>query len=170
MDKMFAMKKLAGVIAAVAISATASAAVDPTASVVWSGMVPGSTAGDTIMITGLAGGAIGSGTLLVANDGSFTSSTIILESHENTGTEAAPVVGDITLAKWTLSSALVNYTTSAATDAVLDVKSNGTTWAVGAELASENTLRLEVAQTAALDTTTGELVQVQVTVVASPIV
>jgi len=167
---MFTMKKLAGVIAAVAISATASAAVDPTASVVWSGMVPGSTVGTDLMITGLAGGSIGNGTLVVATDGTFTSSTVILESHENTGTLLAPVVGDITTANWTLSSALINYTTSSATGTTLVVSSDGATWAVGSQMAATDTLRLNVAQTADVDTTTGELVQVQVTVVASPIV
>ncbi|MGE6433813.1 hypothetical protein [Shewanella baltica] len=170
---MFTMKKLAGVIAAVAISSSAYA-VDPTASVVWNGMVPGSTGGDTIMITGLAGGAIGGGTLVVASGGSFTSSTIILEAHENTGTAASPVAGDITTAKWTLSSALVNYTTASADSAELKVfnDSDPIAWEVGTDLGDVagsgiETLRLTVSQGVDVGTISGELVQVQVTVVAA---
>lgn len=170
MDKMFTMKKLAGVIAAVAISSSAYA-VDPTASVVWNGMVPGSTSGDAIMITGLAGGAIGGGTLLVASDGTFTSSTIILEAHETADNGVTP--GDITVANWTLSSALLNYTTTAATGTNLEVQNDGTPWNVGEVLGEGavdtgiDTLRLTVSQDADAGTTSGELVQVQVTVVAA---
>ncbi|MBS0041131.1 hypothetical protein KFE26_02240 [Shewanella sp. M16] len=163
------MKKLAGVIAAVAISSSAYA-VDPTASVVWNGMVPGSTGGDTIMITGLAGGAIGGGTLVVANGGSFTSSTIILEAHETTD---GVTPGDITVANWTLSSALLNYTTTATTGLNLEVQNDGTLWNIGEVLGAGavdtgiDTLRLTVSQDADAGTTSGELVQVQVTVVAA---
>lgn len=168
---MFTMKKLAGVIAAVAISSSAYAAVDPTASVVWNGMVPGSTGGDTLMITGLAGGAIGGGTLVVAIGGSFTSSTIILEAHETTDGVTPDA---ITTAQWTLSSALVNYTTTSVGQDKLKVFNDGDAnqWPVGTVLGGDagqgiETLRLTVSQDTDVNTVAGELVQVQVTVVAT---
>lgn len=151
--------KKASIIAALVLSSSAMAA-DPSASVIWSGLVPGSVSGDTIKITGLSGGVIGNGTLMVASDGTFTSNEVVLESR---------LVDDNVLqeATWTLSSSVVNYGSSDATAANLIVKNDGAEWTKGSEISGTDRINLSVAQDAEVETAVGEAVQVQVTVVAS---
>lgn len=151
--------KKAAIIAALALSSNVMAA-DPSASVVWSGLVPGSVDGDVIKITGLAGGAIGNGTLMVAPDGTFTSNEVNLEAR-------LVDTGALQEATWTLSGSVVNYGSSDATAANLIVKNNGTEWEKGSEIGSTDKINLSVAQDAEIYTAVGEAVQVQVTVVAS---
>lgn len=151
--------KKATIIAALVLSSNAMAA-DPSASVVWSGLVPGSVEGSDIKITGLGGGAFRNGTLSVAPDGTFTSSEINLESR-------LVANGGLKEATWTLSNSVVKYGSSDAASAKLTVKNNGTTWAQGTEIAKASKINLSVAQDAAIDTAVGDAVQVQVTVVAS---
>lgn len=159
--------KKATIIAALVLSSNAMAAdapgvihTDPSASVVWSGLVPGSVEGSAIKITGLGGGAFRNGTLSVAPDGTFTSSEINLESRlvEN---------GDLKEATWTLTNSVVKYGSSDATAAKLTVKNNGAQWTEGLAIGKTSRINLSVAQDAAIDTAVGDAVQVQVTVVAS---
>ncbi|WP_217520383.1 hypothetical protein [Vibrio metschnikovii] len=151
--------KKTAMIAALVLSSNVMAA-DPTASVLWTGLVPGSVEGDAIKITGLAGGAINNGTLIVARDGTFTSNEVNLESH-------LVETNELQEATWTLSSSIVNYGSSVATDANLIVKNNGAEWVKGTEINNTDRVTLSVAQDAAVETAVGEAVQVQVTVVAS---
>ncbi|WP_217540365.1 hypothetical protein [Vibrio metschnikovii] len=153
-------KKVA-IIAALALSSNAMAQ-DPAASVVWTGLVPGSAEGDVIKITGLAGGAIATGTLLVASDGTFTSNEVNLESRKISDNQLQEAI-------WTLSSSIVNYGSSAATGANLIVKNNGSAWEKGSNLPATSKVNLTVAQDAAIDTSVGEAVQAQVTVVAAAV-
>lgn len=151
--------KKATIIAALALSSNAMAA-DPSASVVWTGLVPGSVEGDVIKITGLAGGSISNGTLLVAPDGTFTSNEVNLESR-------TVEKGDLQESTWTLTNAIVSYGSSDASSANLIVKNNGTAWERGAEIEGASKINISVAQDTEVNTAVGDSVQAQVTVVAS---
>lgn len=150
---------------ALAFSASAMAA-NPVANVVWQGFVPGSVAGDELIITGLAGQAIENGQLIVATDGTFTSTAVTVEAHINDGDADAPVVGAITNANWTLTNAQVMYSTGAYPEATLSVQATGADWVIGDVIPSKESLNLTVAQATAVDTKAGGTVQAQVTIVA----
>lgn len=160
------MKKTVFALAALSISASAMA-VNPTANIVWSGFVPGSVAGDSLIITGLAGQAIQNGQLIVATDGTFTSTAVTLEARKYE--EATQTTSDLVDADWTLTSAQVSYSGGASDDAVLEVSQSGQAWAVGSLVNSKNTLNLSVAQKQALPATAGGSVQAQVTLVAEKV-
>ncbi|HDX8356614.1 TPA: hypothetical protein RQN15_000329 [Aeromonas hydrophila] len=162
------MKKTVFALAALSISASAMAVTNPTANVVWSGFVPGSVAGENLIITGLAGQAIQNGQLIVATDGTFTSTAVTLEARNYD--EATQVTGELADATWTLSNAQVSYSSGASTAAKLVVSESGTAWQVGTELAdAKKTLNLTVAQEQALPATAGGSVQAQVTLVAEKV-
>lgn len=142
------------------------------ASVVWTGLVPGSEDGETIKITGLGGGSIATGTLFVANNGTFTSNSVVLESrraNSQAAGEGSPgwQTGDLVNANWTLQSVVLNYGSTPATGAAAVVKNNGTAWEVGSQQTATNNITLSIDQTAEVETQVGEAVQAQVTVVAS---
>lgn len=162
------MKNTVLALTALALSASAMAVTNPTANVVWSGFVPGSVAGENLIITGLAGQAIQNGQLIVATDGTFTSTAVTLEARKYD--EATQVTGELADATWTLSNAQVSYSSGASTAAKLVVSESGTAWQVGTELANaKNTLSLTVAQEQALSATAGGSVQAQVTLVAEKV-
>lgn len=163
------MKKTALALA-LAFSASAMAS-NPVANIVWAGFVPGSVAGDTLVITGLSGQAIENGQLVVATDGSFTSTGVTLESRAFTpGTGgAAGTVGALANANWTLSNAQVSYSGSSASGTALVVKADGSAWTVGSKQSAKNTLNLTVEQTNAVDVSAGGSVQAQVTIVAEKV-
>lgn len=172
------LKKIVLASAAVIAMSAPAYAVDPTASAVWTGLVSGSTAGDTMVITGLGGGAIGTGTITINQDGTFSSNnSIIMEARSNTGTLAVPVVGNlVTEATWTLASVnvlipgvdtveITNTTQVYDGSTVLPV--GGT---VGGTGTGKNTVDLSVANATAvtnLNLSTGSSAQVQVNMVAS---
>lgn len=158
------MKKTMLVLA-LAFSASAMAA-NPTANIVWSGFVPGSVAGDDLIITGLAGQAIENGQLIVATDGSFTSTAVVVEAREYT--PVGTIVGDLASANWTLSNAQVSYSGTSEVGSFA-VNANATPWAVGDTVDSESTLNLTVAQTEAVDVGAGGSVQAQITIVAEKV-
>ncbi len=151
---------------ALAFSASAMAA-NPVANVVWSGFVPGSVAGDELIITGLAGQAIENGQLIVATDGTFTSTAVTVESHAYTA--ATTTIGALADANWTLSNAQVSYSGGSADAAALVVQADGATWTVGSNQSAKKTLNLSVAQNTAVDVGVGGSVQAQVTIVAEKV-
>ncbi|WP_303843333.1 hypothetical protein [Aeromonas sobria] len=149
---------------ALAFSASAMAA-NPVANIVWSGFVPGSVAGDDLIITGLAGQAIENGQLIVATDGSFSSTAVTVEAHDY---DAVTGAGELADANWTLSNAQVSY--SGTSDVgTLVVSANATPWAIGGTVNGESTLNLTVAQTEAVDVGAGGSVQAQITIVAEKV-
>lgn len=151
---------------AMAVSTSAMAA-NPVADIVWSGFVPGSVAGDNLIITGLAGQSIANGQLIVATNGTFTSTAIIVEAHNyDDVTETAT---DLAEANWTLSNAQVSYSGASTPTADLTVEANGSSWAVGDQVASVNTLSLTVAQSVAQAAIAGGAVQAQITIVAEKV-
>ncbi|MHC0041878.1 hypothetical protein ACGDLY_001305 [Vibrio campbellii] len=151
---------------------TAQAA-DPTATVVWSGKVPGISQGDALVITGLGGDlSEQSGALTPAGDGTFTSETIVLEAHNNDSVDADPaanpVVGDLASANWSIASSTLTYGGVSNTSAVLEVSIDGTVVTDNAAAATGATsIGLSVAQNAALTDVEGDTVQAAVTVLAS---
>lgn len=155
---------------AFAFSASAMAA-NPVANVIWSGFVPGSVAGDNLIITGLAGQAIANGQLIVATDGTFDSTNVTVESHTYTpGVAGAPgTTGALANANWTLSSSQVSYSGVSAVDAALVVKADGVAWTVGSIQSAKNTLNLKVVQNAPIEVGAGGSVQAQVNLVAEKV-
>ncbi|WP_039986998.1 hypothetical protein [Vibrio owensii] len=149
-------------------------AADPKASLTWTGEVPGVTAGDTLVITGVGGvEQIEKGTITANSDGTFTSSSIILEAHTNDGTPEAPVIGALQAATWSVNSPSISY--GGAFDPTyaqnLVVFADGvrvvdTTNLLGAQA---ETVSLAVANETAVDGVEGEAVQATLTVVASAI-
>ncbi|HGY9597160.1 TPA: hypothetical protein ACOJPH_004874 [Vibrio campbellii] len=149
---------------------TAQAAQDPTATVVWSGVIPGNTAGDTLLITGLGGDLTEqSGTLTPAADGTFTSETIVLEARVNDGVDAAnPVVGALQSANWSIASSTLTYGGVSNTTAALEVSIDGVVVTDTAAAATgAETIGLSVAQNAPLTDVGGQTVQAAVTVLAT---
>jgi hypothetical protein len=157
------MKK--NIVALAFVFSASAMAANPAANLVWSGFVPGSVAGDELAITGLAGQAIANGQLIVATDGTFTSTAVTLEAHK---VEDA-VIGDLTNANWTLSNAQVSYSTGDAGAAKLVVKADGSDWNVGSVQSAKNTLNVSVVQEQAVDVSAGGSVQAQVTLVAEKV-
>lgn len=151
---------------AMAVSTSAMAA-NPVADIVWSGFVPGSVAGDNLIITGLAGQSIENGQLIVATNGTFTSTAVIVEAHDYDADNK--ITSDLADANWTLSNAQVSYSGGSTATAVLEVEANGAPWSVGDQVASEHTLSLTVAQSVAQTAITGGAVQAQITIVAEKV-
>lgn len=154
-----------GIIAA--MFSGAAMAANPTKTLVWTGFVPSGQPGSDMIITGLAGQEnIAKGLLNINEDGTFTSSTVTVESHVYD--PAGKTIGDLVDAKWTLASAEVLMGDTDLSAATLVVKGNDTDWTVGTELtAPTNTVRVNIAQTAALTGVSGAAAQASVTLVAA---
>ncbi|MDQ2164982.1 MULTISPECIES: hypothetical protein [Vibrio] len=150
--------KKAAIIAAFAISSNAMA--NPSVTAIWAGVVPGSSTGDVIKITGLNGSAVEQGELYVNADGTFASSQVRLEARKIDTNE-------LHAAQWTVTNTTVAYSTSGATGANLDIYLDGTSWIDGPVNAASFDLTL--VQTKALDVVPGEAVNAQVTLVASAV-
>ncbi len=83
-------------IALVAQGAYAAAGETATAAANWQGKIPGTINSDGIVITGENGALITPvGQLMRAQDGAIVAPNIQLEARDNTGTAAAPIVGDL---------------------------------------------------------------------------
>lgn len=151
-----------------ALSAGANAASNAT--VVWTGLVPSSSASDTMVITGLSGDQTAlNGTITPTTDGIFETDAIVLESHTNdSGDPAAPTVGALVAANWTLVDAAVTYDGAANPAQVLEVNINGAPVVVGGAVAATETISATVKQTSALPESEvgGTTVQASVTVMA----
>ena len=74
-------KKLLAAALLIATAGVAQAEEAATAEVTWLGNVSSTVDGETLKITGAGGGEIGSGTLSVSEDGSFTASSVVVESR-----------------------------------------------------------------------------------------
>ncbi|MGR5335310.1 hypothetical protein ACPV5I_07790 [Vibrio gigantis] len=103
------MKKLTLItlLSAIAAAPTFAASGDTsTGAVVFSGFVPGFVANGDVIITGAGGNmdsAAYTGSLLVNNDGTFSSTPVVLEARDYTGA----TVGNLTTANWTVSQVMV---------------------------------------------------------------
>ncbi|MGI9918418.1 hypothetical protein [Vibrio owensii] len=146
---------------------TAQAA-DPQATVVWSGVIPDASFGDTLLITGLNGDlSAQTGALTPNADGTFNSETIVLEARNNDGSVDTPVVGDLVNADWTIANSAISYDGVSLTDAVLEVAIDGTQVVDTAAAATGvQTIGLSVAQASPLSDVGGSTVQASVTVLA----
>ncbi|MBO2639067.1 hypothetical protein [Shewanella algae] len=155
-----------GIIAA--MFSGAAMAANPTKTLVWTGFVPSGQPGTDMIITGLAGQEnIAKGSLNINEDGTFTSSTVTVESHVYEPTNKT--IGELVDAKWTLASAEVLMGDTDLSTATLVVKGNDSDWVVGQELtgAATNTVRVNIAQTTALIGVSGAAAQASVTLVAA---
>jgi hypothetical protein len=159
------------------VSASASAnAASSNATVTWTGTVPGVTASDTVVITGLAGDLNAlNGTITTSTSGVFESDAIILESHTNDiasgGTAATPVVGPLASANWTLISSGVTYDGIANPAQVVEVNINGAPIITGDVVSGTETITTTIKQTADLPEAEvgGSTVQANVIVMADVI-
>ncbi len=83
-------------IALVAQGVNAATGDTATATANWQGVVPGVIQSDAFVITGEDGALVTPiGQLMRAQDGAIVAPNIQLEARDNTGTAAAPVVGDL---------------------------------------------------------------------------
>jgi len=108
-----------------------------TATIIWNGAIGATVPGSNLIITGIGGGDIASGTLFVEDDGTFTSSAVALQARDYTaeveggvgGIGAADaIVGDIQPdASWSYMGSTVMIDGQVTTDAeviVTDLLSN----------------------------------------------
>lgn len=167
---MFNFKKsaLASVLL-MGMAASAGANAASNATVLWSGVVPTTSASDALIITGLAGDTTAlNGTITPSTDGVFESDTIVLESHVNDGDAATPVVGALASANWTIVDASVTFDGTANPSQAVEVDVNGAPVVVGDVVSGVETISTKVKQTAVLPEAEvgGTTVQASVTVMA----
>lgn len=161
--------KIAIAFGLVLVSAVANAATPAAETLTWKGVVPFSVAGDEVVITGDMGAPVTAGVLNVNDDGTFTSSTINVEAHKNTGTVAVPVIGDPISGDvvWNLADTLINASETDMGSATLQVKVDGKDFALNTPLTDDYRLAVAVANTTAVDTIkAGESIQVSAVVTA----
>lgn len=152
------------------VSASANAASNAT--MTWTGTVPVTNASDTLVITGLAGDLTAlNGTITTNTTGAFESDAIVLEAHTNDGDAAAPTVGALSSANWTLVSSGVTYDGIANPAQLVEVNINGAPVATGDVVSATETISTTVKQTADLPEAEvgGSTVQANVTVMADVI-
>lgn len=134
------------------MAASANAADPASATVVWTGMVPGSLASNSVIITGENGSLLElTGDVVAAADGKFKTSEIVLEAHKNSGDAASPTVGELALANWTVSDMNANYDNKQHPDQTLEAYVNGDKVAKGASVDGKETIKVFLKQTAELD-------------------
>ena len=115
-----------------ALSFTAYANTDATATIIWNGAIGETVPGSNLIITGEGGGDISSGTLYIEDNGTFTSSSVGLQARDYTpevegigeegiGGEDA-IVGDIQpYASWSYMSSTVMIDGQVSQEAVVKV-------------------------------------------------
>ncbi|WP_061019326.1 hypothetical protein [Vibrio splendidus] len=169
---MFNFKKnvLASVLL-MGMAASAGANAASNATVLWSGIVPTTSASDALVITGLAGDTTAlNGAITASSDGVFESDTIVLESHINDGDADAeiPVVGALASANWTLVDASVTFDGLANPSQAVEVEVNGAPVVVGDVVPGVETISTKIKQTAVLPEAEvgGTTVQASLTVMA----
>ncbi|HAS6221202.1 hypothetical protein ABRZ68_12040 [Vibrio vulnificus] len=171
--KKLSFKAAVASITLMGLSSMAHAAPDAQGTFVWSGVVPGSIASAALVITGLNGNATAmTGAIQPNTDGTFVSPVLVAESRTNTGSELAPVAGDLAAANWTLVDATLAYNGVTVTDAVLDVTINGVSASINDSIPSVDNLKISLAQAVPLDeaSVAGSTVQASVTVIAATII
>ncbi|MFM2657163.1 Uncharacterised protein [Vibrio owensii] len=150
-------------------------AADPTATLTWTGIVPDSNAGDTLLITGQGGSLeIQNGTITAQADGTFTSSSIVVEARTNTSGDAAnPVVGDLADATWSVQNPTITYggTFDPTLNENLIVFADGVQVTDNSDIlgAQASTVSLAVGNDTPVADVEGGAVQASITVVASTI-
>ncbi|MGY3925616.1 hypothetical protein [Aeromonas simiae] len=171
------LKKTMLAMALAATAATVMAADDKaSASAVWTGFVPGVVTDSAITITGRDGGQILDGTLLVLEDGSFTSTPVRLEARDY---DAVDGVGDlVTNASWTVDGIQVLYS-GVGTLSDEDIESNVVVSFDGTDMVNRDPISTYTVRpvvdvqirnkAAVVGVTPGTAVQAQVTVVATVI-
>ncbi|HDO1318045.1 hypothetical protein [Aeromonas veronii] len=156
----------------VLMSAAANAALPTTQAaetLTWKGLVPFSVASDDIVITGDLGGPIRAGFLNVEKDGTFSSTAINVEAHDNTGDAAAPVIGDPIVGdvQWGLASYSIDASTTDMSGANVKFVADGNALDIGTPLTEDYALAVNVSNDAAItDIAPGERIQVSAVVTA----
>ena len=155
-----------------AMSAGANAALPATQAaetLTWKGLVPFSVASDGVVITGDLGGPIRTGFLNVKTDGTFTSTAINVEAHDNTGDAAAPVAGDpVSLPIfWGLASYSVDASTTDMSGANMKFVADGKDLEIGKTVTEDYALAVNVSnQQVIAGIAPGERVQVSAVITA----
>ncbi|KOO12737.1 hypothetical protein AKJ18_22285 [Vibrio xuii] len=151
---MFSSKKSAlSLFLVIGMTASTGAYANATANAttVWSGIVPTTSGTDKVIITGLAGDMTAlNGTITPDTKGVFETDAIILEAHLNTGDAAAPVVGDLAAANWTLNDASVTYDGKANQAQSVEILINNSPVSVGDSISGEETITAKITQSAQL--------------------
>ncbi|GLR03866.1 hypothetical protein GCM10007906_14530 [Vibrio hyugaensis] len=105
------------------VSGAANAADEALADAIWSGVVGGSVPSSNLIITGESGGDIQQGTLYVNQDGTFTSSNVVLEARDYN-----PETQEVGLrqpeATWTYVTSQVLVGNQVTQEAVLELTDN----------------------------------------------
>lgn len=113
-------------------SGTQDSAQEARSTIIWNGLIGSSVPGSNLKITGAGGADIADGTLYINDDGTFTSSSVILEAHEYSVVSGIDddieMIGDIQAeTSWTYASSQVminGQMTSNADIIVKDIISN----------------------------------------------
>ena len=173
------MKKSMIVVASalVLMSAAANAALpanQAAETLTWKGLVPFTVTSDDIVITGDLGGPIRAGFLNVEQDGTFSSTAINVEAHDNTGDTTAPVIGDPIAGDvvWGLASYAIDASTTDMSGANVKFIADGQPLDIGTPLTEDYALAVNVSNDLAIaDIAPGERIQVSAVVTAElPIV
>jgi hypothetical protein len=135
------------------MAANANAADPASATVVWTGLVPGSVASDSVIITGEDSSTLElTGQIVAEADGTFQTSNIVLEAHSNTAEAgAAPVIGALASANWTVHSMNATYDNAVQPGQTLEAYVDGNKVAKGDSVKSKQSISVSLKQTAALD-------------------
>ncbi|OHY96858.1 hypothetical protein BJD16_00970 [Aeromonas sobria] len=156
----------------VLMSAAANAALPTTQAaetLTWKGLVPFSVATDDLMITGDLGGPIRAGFLNVEKDGTFSSTAINVEAHDNTGDAASPAAGDPIAGDvvWGLASYAIDASTTDMSGANVKFVADGSALDIGTPLTEDYALAVNVSNDLAItDIAPGERIQVSAVVTA----
>lgn len=134
------------------MTVNANAADPASGTVVWTGLVPGSISSGSLIITGENSSMMElTGTIVAEADGTFQTSNVVLEAHENTGTADAPVIGELASANWTVHSMNATYDNVAQPGQTIEAYVDGTKVAKGETITGKESISVSLQQTAQLD-------------------
>ncbi|MEZ9156390.1 hypothetical protein AB4510_18840 [Vibrio sp. 10N.222.54.B12] len=135
------------------MAANANAADSASATVVWTGLVPGSIASDSLIITGEDSSTLElTGEIVAEADGTFQTSNVVLEAHKNTATSGAePVIGALASANWTVHSMNATYDNAVQPGQILEAYVDGSKVAKGDSVDNKQSISVSLKQTAELD-------------------
>ncbi|MEZ8236621.1 hypothetical protein AB6C62_24310 [Vibrio splendidus] len=153
------------------MAANANAADSASATVVWSGLVPGSIASDSLIITGEDSSTLAlTGTIVAEADGTFETSNVVLEAHNNTADEdgGEPVIGALASANWKVTSMNATYNSAEQPGQTLEAYVDGSKVSKGETVGNKQFISVSLKQTAELDSTNvaDTTVQASLTVMA----
>lgn len=135
------------------MAANANAAGPASATVVWTGLVPGSIASDSVIITGKDSSLLElTGEIIAEADGKFQTSNIVLEAHSNTATAGNdPVIGALASANWTVHSMNATYDNLEQVGQTLEAYVDGSKVDLGDSVDGKQSISVSLKQTAELD-------------------